>query len=57
MTMTGFCQHPSLGSHTFCRTTEQRCTCPCHLDPAPFDAADAAALEGAYVEPDDEDEV
>ena len=37
MTRTGFCSHPSPGSHEWCRTQELPCTCPCHTD------ADAAA--------------
>lgn len=30
MTRTGFCQHPSEGSHELCAIREFSCTCPCH---------------------------
>lgn len=36
MTTTGFCQHPSPGSHEYCRSLDRPCTCGCHTDPTPY---------------------
>jgi len=32
MTRTGFCAHPSPGSHVWCRDSGLTCSCPCHSD-------------------------
>lgn len=37
MTKTGFCAHPSPGSHAHCQTLVSTCDCGCHTDPAAFD--------------------
>lgn len=37
MTMTGFCQHPSPGSHSYCQSLGRPCMCGCHSNPAAFD--------------------
>lgn len=33
MTTTGFCGHPSPGSHKFCQERGFTCTCECHQHP------------------------
>lgn len=44
---TGFCMHPSPGSHRYCDTLVNddtrtvTCACDCHNDMAPFDVLDA----------------
>ena len=37
MTRTGFCMHPSPGSHVYCHEHGPTCSCECHADIASFD--------------------
>lgn len=55
MTRTGFCAHPSPGSHEWCRNSGLKCTCLCHSDAdaaAELDEQAAALAAGYTVESD-----
>jgi len=45
MTKSGFCQHPSAGSHEWCRAHKLRCDCVCHTDPSATAEEEARLVE------------
>lgn len=51
MTKSGFCGHPSPGSHAMCRSLPLTCDCTCHTDPD-----SVIELEPWTDEPADDDE-